>query len=102
MSDAYTTIRYETTPDHVATITLDRPDALNAFDRRMCEEIRSAWQRIKGDPAVNAVVLRGGRLITSSQERNAGASPLTDRTWKKKPCRWKGWSINDVFWMSQT
>jgi enoyl-CoA hydratase/carnithine racemase len=58
MSEAYTTIRYETTPDHVATITLDRPEALNAFDRRMCEEMRSAWQRIKADPAVHAVVLR--------------------------------------------
>ena len=58
MSSAFTTIRYETTPDRVATITLDRPDALNAFDRTMCEEIRSAWRRIKDDPAVNAVVLR--------------------------------------------
>jgi enoyl-CoA hydratase/carnithine racemase len=58
MSAAYSTIRYETTPDLVATITLDRPHALNAFDREMCEEIRSAWQRIKGDPAVNAVVLQ--------------------------------------------
>ena len=58
MSAAYSTIRYETSSDHVATITLDRPDALNAFDRRMCEEIRSAWQQVKGDPAVHAVVLR--------------------------------------------
>jgi enoyl-CoA hydratase/carnithine racemase len=58
MSDRYSTIRYETTADRVATITLDRPDALNAFDRQMCEEIRSAWLRIKADPAVNAVVLR--------------------------------------------
>jgi len=58
MSGAYSAIRYETTPDLVATITLDRPDALNAFDRQMCEEIRSAWQRIKADPAVHAVVVR--------------------------------------------
>lgn len=54
----YSTIRYETTPDRVATITLDRPEALNAFDRQMCEEIRDAWQRIKTDPSVNAVVLQ--------------------------------------------
>ena len=58
MTTAYSTIRYETTPDLVATITLDRPEALNAFDRAMCEEIRAAWQRIKADPAVHAVVLR--------------------------------------------
>ena len=54
----YATIRYETTPDHVATITLDRPEVLNAFDRQMCEEMRAAWRRVKDDPAVNAVVLR--------------------------------------------
>ncbi|HKA13802.1 MAG TPA: enoyl-CoA hydratase/isomerase family protein [Myxococcota bacterium] len=58
MSAAYSTIRYETSPDLVATITLDRPEALNAFDRQMCEEIRSAWQRVKADRAVHAVVLR--------------------------------------------
>jgi enoyl-CoA hydratase/carnithine racemase len=58
MSTTYTTIRYETTSDRVATITLNRPESLNAFDRQMCEEVRSAWRRIKDDASVNAVVLR--------------------------------------------
>jgi enoyl-CoA hydratase/carnithine racemase len=52
------TIRYETSPDRVATITLDRPEVLNAFDRQMCEEMRAAWRLVKDDPDVNAVVLR--------------------------------------------
>ena len=35
----FETIRYEVDEgDKVATITLDRPEVLNAFDRRMCEE----------------------------------------------------------------
>jgi enoyl-CoA hydratase/carnithine racemase len=55
---AYETIQFERTPDRVATITLDRPEVLNAFDRRMCEEVRDAWHRVKADPKVNAVVLR--------------------------------------------
>jgi enoyl-CoA hydratase/carnithine racemase len=59
----FTTIRYETaadrgSADRVATITLDRPDVLNAFDRQMCEEMRVAWRLVKDDPGVNAVVLR--------------------------------------------
>jgi enoyl-CoA hydratase/carnithine racemase len=58
MSDTYTTIRFESSADRVATITLDRPEVLNAFDRQMCEEMRDVWQRVKRDPAVNAVVLR--------------------------------------------
>ncbi len=52
------TIRYETSPDKVATITLNRPEVLNAFDRQMCEEMRAAWKLVKDDPGVNAVVLR--------------------------------------------
>ena len=54
----FETIIYETSADHVATITLNRPDALNAFDRTMCEELRSAWRAVKDDPSVHAVVLR--------------------------------------------
>ena len=55
----YETIVYDTAEDRVATITLNRPEVLNAFDRRMCEEMRDAWRRVKDDPGVNAVVLRG-------------------------------------------
>ncbi len=55
---AFKTIRYETSPDRVATITLARPEVLNAFDRRMCEEVGAAWALVKADPEVNAVVLR--------------------------------------------
>lgn len=60
MSDhpPFGTIRYETSADHVATITLDRPEVLNAFDRQMCEEVRTAWRLVKEAPDVNAVVLR--------------------------------------------
>jgi enoyl-CoA hydratase/carnithine racemase len=58
MTNAYETIHYEVTPDRVATITLDRPEVLNAFDRQMCEEMRDAWRAVKADPQVKAVVLR--------------------------------------------
>ncbi len=56
---AYETIEYEVNAaDRVATITLNRPDALNAFNRQMCEEIRDVWHVVKGDDTVHAVVLR--------------------------------------------
>jgi len=55
---SFTTIRYETSAEHVATITLDRPEVLNAFDRQMCHEVRDAWNLVKDDPEVHAVVLR--------------------------------------------
>jgi enoyl-CoA hydratase/carnithine racemase len=43
---------------HVATITLNRPEALNAFNRTLCDEMAVAWRAVKLDDAVNAVVLR--------------------------------------------
>jgi enoyl-CoA hydratase/carnithine racemase len=69
----YETIRFETSPDHVATITLHRPEVLNAFDRRMCEEMRDAWRRVKDDPAVHAVVLRaaGDRAFCAGLDTKA-------------------------------
>ena len=56
---SYETIIYEVdAADRVATITLNRPEVLNAFNRRMCHEIRDAWHQIKDDSGVHAVVLR--------------------------------------------
>lgn len=54
----FVTIRYETSADRVATITLNRPEVLNAFDRQMCEEVRVAWRMVKDDPDVHAAVVR--------------------------------------------
>lgn len=43
----------------VATVTLDRPDALNALDMRMNEELAAVLARLESDDAVRAVVLTG-------------------------------------------
>ena len=44
--------------DKVATITLNRPDALNSFNRTMCEEMQAIWRIVKLDESTNTVVLR--------------------------------------------
>lgn len=43
----------------VATITLNRPQVLNALDARMIVELRAACERAEHDAAARAVVLRG-------------------------------------------
>ena len=57
-AEGFETILYEVGDDHVATITLNRPEVMNAFNRAMCEEVRAAWKQVKDDPSVHAVVLR--------------------------------------------
>ena len=54
----YETILYEKN-DGVATIALNRPERLNAFDGEMHEELHAALDRAASDEEVRCVVLRG-------------------------------------------
>jgi enoyl-CoA hydratase/carnithine racemase len=56
VSDDFETILYEER-DGVAWVTLNRPDVLHAFNRKMEEELASVWQRIMRDDAVHCAVL---------------------------------------------
>jgi dehydration protein DpgD len=44
---------------HVATVTLDRPDVLNAMDLRMHEELGEVWDDVESDDGVRVAVLTG-------------------------------------------
>ena len=44
---------------HVATVTLNRPDKLNAWTRLMEQEIRQAMEQAAGDSTVRVIVLTG-------------------------------------------
>lgn len=57
MSD-YTQIRLDI-DDRIATITLHRPEKMNAFTRTMMDEIIDAMDRIDADDAVRAVIFTG-------------------------------------------
>ena len=54
----YEQIRYEVS-DPIATITLNRPKALNAWTDRMAAEVKHALAQAEGDPAVVAIVITG-------------------------------------------
>jgi enoyl-CoA hydratase/carnithine racemase len=54
----YEQIRYEV-DDPVATITLNRPEALNAWTDRMGQEVRHAVSQAERDPRVVGIVLTG-------------------------------------------
>ncbi|MEU9739072.1 enoyl-CoA-hydratase DpgD [Micromonospora chersina] len=53
-----TRVRYEKA-DHVARVTLDRPEVLNAMDLRMHAELAEVWDDVEADDDVRVVVLTG-------------------------------------------
>jgi enoyl-CoA hydratase/carnithine racemase len=65
-------IRYEV-QDHVLTITLHRPDRLNAFTGTMARELLEAFDRADADDEVRAVVVTGeGRAFCAGADLGAG------------------------------
>ena len=59
--------------DHIATITLDRPDRLNAFTGTMMHELIDAFDRTDADDDVRAVIITGaGRGFCAGADLGAG------------------------------
>ena len=64
----------------VATVTLDRPEALNAFTNVMLGELLDAFDRIDEDDAVRAVIVTGrGRGFCAGADLSAGGETFDDR-----------------------
>ncbi len=67
---SFETIIYEET-DGYASITLNRPDRLNAFTSVMHGELAEALGRVESNPAVRAMILTGaGRGFCAGQDLN--------------------------------
>ena len=102
--------------DGIATITLNRPDHLNAFDRTMCEEMAEAWRVVKLDESVNAVVLRaaGTRAFSTGldikspygqpanvwhhEDPGEPLSPKWQKMWKPVVCAVQGMCTAGAFY----
>ena len=70
----FTQITYEV-EGGIATITLDRPDKLNAFTATMMTELIAAFDAVDADDAVRAVIVTGrGRAFCAGADLSAGAA----------------------------
>src|SRR5580693_6923708 len=70
---SYDTIRYEV-EGPALTITLNRPEKLNAYTAQMGAELADALQRADEDDAIRAVILTGeGRGFCAGADISAGA-----------------------------
>jgi len=78
--------------DHVALVTLSRPDKHNALDAEMFEAIVDAAEQVTGEPGVRAVVLHGdgpsfssGLDVMSMMSQGEGLDGLVNRLQEDPP-----------------
>lgn len=115
---SFETILYEVDEaTNVATITLNRPERLNAFNRTMCHEVRDAWHCVKDDDRVHAVVLRaaGDRafcagldvqepygqpdVVWNHEDPGELLSPKWQKVWKPVVCAVQGMCTAGAFYL---
>lgn len=74
----YTQILYDVS-DQIATITLNRPDKLNAFTGRMMHELLDAFDEVDADDDVRAVIVTGaGRAFCAGADLSGGGETFAE------------------------
>lgn len=81
----YEEILYEVT-DGVATLTMNRPDRMNAFTARMMHEMIDAFDQVDADDEVRAVIVTGaGRGFCAGADLGAGAKTFNYEARSDRP-----------------
>ncbi|MEA2625198.1 MAG: hypothetical protein QOD06_1243 [Candidatus Binatota bacterium] len=84
------TVLFET-KDRVATLTLNRPDRLNAMNQALRDELREAWLRVRADPEIWCAIVTGaGRAFSSG----ADVESLATRGFER-PDRWTELAVQE-------
>ena len=80
-SGDYETVLFEV-KDYVASVTLNRPEAMNAFNAAMLEDFREIWRRVHADDDIHVVVLRaaGERAFCTGLDVKEGLD-VPDNPW---------------------
>jgi enoyl-CoA hydratase/carnithine racemase len=84
---AYETIIYEVS-ENILTITLNRPEKLNAFTGQMMTEMINAFDRADADDNVRAIIVTGaGRGFCAGADLSAGANTFDPEQREDRPER---------------
>ncbi len=83
---AYETIKYDVA-DNILTITLNRPEKLNAFNATMMNELIDAFDKADAADDVRAIIVTGeGRAFCAGADLSSGADTF-DRDARRGPVR---------------
>jgi enoyl-CoA hydratase/carnithine racemase len=113
------TVLFDVT-DHVATITLNRPEAMNSFNQAMLDDFDLIWRTVRADDDVHVIVLRaaGDRAfctgvdvkegidrhpnVWSQTDPGAYLSPKLNQVWKPLVCAVHGMAAGGAFyWLNE-
>lgn len=56
---SYSNIRLETAPDGIATVTVNRPDKLNALNQETVGELSDAFTQVRDNASIRALIVTG-------------------------------------------
>ena len=77
----FTQIRYDVS-DAIATVTLARPEKMNAFTGVMMRELLAVFDMIDADDTVRAVIVTGeGKAFCAGADLSGGAKTFDDGDW---------------------
>jgi len=97
----YTEITY-TVADNVATLTLHRPEKLNAFTGVMMSEMIDAFDQADADDQVRAVIVTGsGRAFCAGADLSAGAKTFDYSSRSDRPEKAGAESNGQIDWSSE-
>lgn len=75
----YATVLSELNDEGVRTITLNRPDSLNAMNDALVRDVSRAFRDASGDAATNVIILTGaGRAFCAGDDRREHVHPETE------------------------
>src|SRR5207253_395357 len=85
--------------DHVARVTIDRPDVLNAIDAASERELQKIWSEIENDRDVRCVVLTGSgeRAFSTGADMKGGSGASGLEYWAAaRPGGFGGIALRDT------